>query len=914
MLTLQKETAPPPEKPPRKRKFSAPLIVLFFALVVWSTSDFWLPLFEKAPEEPTRTEVATETSEPTATEDETARDVARDDSDSRGDEESRPSEPSEAPIAESEKSSLDSFFEGCAKSLPDEPSSKTPSEERGEEASSEVEASEALVEDEGANRPKTPVIESFDPAATEAGTRRVATINGAEFAFRYCPPGEFAMGSPEVEFGRRDDERRHKVTLTQGFWTMETELTNEQLEALSGKERIWEEKNRENFPAVYISWNDCAELLTKLNEELNAAPDGWRYALPTEAQWEYACRAGTTGARYGKLDEIAWTDRERHPVGEKKPNAWGLCDMLGNVDEWVADYSGAYPKKDVVDPTGAKRAFSRVFRGGGWDKKDEGYRAANRNGYAPDAREFDIGARFALVPISKGGEPSSGFDAPDLPESETFDLENPVPGTRCVATINDVEFAFRYCPPTTFEIGSSDGANYGVPSRKTTLAPGYWLMETELTQKQWDAIAGGNPSCYKHAQYPVESVSWNDCQKFVTCLNEDLNAAPKGWRFSLPTEIQWERACRAGSTKPLYGELEEIAWHYDNSSLRTNLVAEKKPNAWGFYDMIGNVKEWVADWSVFGSTSKFEKEPYRAALGGDCFDKEDVLQYDYRERFKTDYFSPTVGARLALVPTTELQDGERNREDESRSTDEEPASSESEPDAGARLVARVDGLEIAFRYCPPGEFAMGSPDSEKGRTSDETRHNVTLTKGFWLMETETTREQLDALSGEKTDRFDSEMEENLPANFVSWNNLDAFLTKLNEELRLAPRGWRFALPTEAQWEYACRAGTTKARYGKLDEIAWTDDERRPVGLKKPNPWGFYDMIGNVGEWVADWFGDYPKGRVVDPTGPASGERRVYRGSDWKKDAENFRAARRIELNPDYGGTDVGVRLALVPEP
>ena len=173
--------------------------------------------------------------------------------------------------------------------------------------------------------------------------------------------------------------------------------------------------------------------------------------------------------------------------------------------------------------------------------------------------------------------------------------------------------------------------------------------------------------------------------------------------------------------------------------------------------------------------------------------------------------------------------------------------------AGERNTLIAFGEEFAFHYCPPGTFTMGSPEDEERRRDDETQHEVTLTRGFWLMETPVTQEQWRAVMGNSPSKNSGEA--NLPVENVSWNDFQEFIGKLNDGV-FSPNGRVFSLPTEAQWEYACRAGTTGARYDDLDIIAWSDendldDKPRPVGLKKPNAWGIYDTLGNV------WEGEYP---------------------------------------------------------
>jgi formylglycine-generating enzyme required for sulfatase activity len=204
-----------------------------------------------------------------------------------------------------------------------------------------------------------------------------------------------------------------------------------------------------------------------------------------------------------------------------------------------------------------------------------------------------------------------------------------------------------------------------------------------------------------------------------------------------------------------------------------------------------------------------------------------------------------------------------------------------------------------------GSFTMGSGSDA---------HEVTLTKGYWLGKTEVTQGQWEALMGNSLSYFKGS---DRPVENVSWEDAMSFCRKLTERERAAgrlPEGYAYILPTEAQWEYACRAGTTGDYAGSLDSMGWYDQnsggQTHAVGHKQANAWGLYDMHGNVWEWCADWYGNYPGGSVCDPSGAASGTSRVYRGGGWDSPATGCLSAIRIRFGPGYRGYYLGFRLAL----
>jgi len=216
-----------------------------------------------------------------------------------------------------------------------------------------------------------------------------------------------------------------------------------------------------------------------------------------------------------------------------------------------------------------------------------------------------------------------------------------------------------------------------------------------------------------------------------------------------------------------------------------------------------------------------------------------------------------------------------------------------------------------FVLIPAGTFMMGSPEDEIGRWDNETLHQVTISKPFYLQTTPVTQRQWEVVMGSNPS---FEIGENQPVERVSWNDVQEFISKLNTQ-----SGKNYRLPTEAEWEYACRAGSTgKYCFGDdetiLGEFAWyldnSDFDTHPVGLKRPNDWGLYDMHGNVWEWVQDWYGVYPSSSVTDSEGPSSDSCRVLRGGWANNRAMYSRAAIRSRNNPDFRSLDYGFRVAV----
>ena len=236
-------------------------------------------------------------------------------------------------------------------------------------------------------------------------------------------------------------------------------------------------------------------------------------------------------------------------------------------------------------------------------------------------------------------------------------------------------------------------------------------------------------------------------------------------------------------------------------------------------------------------------------------------------------------------------------------------------DGSEAVLTLPDGVEMEFVWCPPGTFMMGSPEDEESRQDDETQHEVTLTKGFWLGKYEVTQAQWQEVMGNNPSYYEGDGQR--PVDTVSWDDCKQFIAKLN----VSSEG-PFRLPTEAEWEYACRAGsTTSYCFGddeaELGEYAWyqanSGEQTHLVGQKTPNAWGLHDMHGNVWEWCQDWRGGFLSSTIVDPTGPNDWmgrgvPARIKRGGSWNYFATNCRAAYRGWDNPANGVGFNGFRV------
>ena len=489
---------------------------------------------------------------------------------------------------------------------------------------------------------------------------------------------------------------------------------------------------------------------------------------------------------------------------------------------------------------------------------------------------------------------------------------------------DDVELDLIWIEPGTFIMGSPENEighivgiyPYGETQHSETIQYGFWLGKYEVTHEQYKAIMGENPSEFTGGdKKPVENVNWYNAMSFcekLTAREKEAGRLPAGYKYTLPTDVEWEYACRAGTTTAFnngtnipteeqkYGEpcpnLDQVGWYWLNADGTVHTVGQKKPNAWGLYDMHGNVVEWTSSKAL-----GVEGEAY-IMRGGSW----DHFAVDCRSAsFIADKVDPnekrgSYGFRVALSPITNNMD---------------------------ITIPLSNTVSLEMIWIKPGTFTMGSPENELGRSDDEVQHQVTLTKGYWLGKYEVTQAQYEAVTGSNPANFKGS---DRPVENVNWFDAVNFCEKLTEIEKAAgrlPEGYEYTLPTEAQWEYACRAGTAAAlnsgknlsdesECSEMDEVGWygynSDNETHSVGQKMPNAWGLYDMHGNVWEWCLDKYEDYPTSSVTDPVGPDTGVHRVKRGGSLDLIAGSCRSAYRNSYSPEGRDFIFGFRVALAP--
>ena len=522
-------------------------------------------------------------------------------------------------------------------------------------------AAEAVVEKDSSGSPADSIPDHSEQTASNGPPRTFDLGSGISMEFVHIPAGSFDMGSPPNEQYRNVDEGPvRRVEITEAFYLGKYEVTQGQYMAVMGNNPSY--LKSADLPVERVSWEDAVTFCRQL-----AAETGQSCRLPTEAEWEYACRAGSTTAfcYSGSLDASTANFNGNSPYGDGpegkfrmttvtpgsfRANAWGLHDMHGNVWEWCADwYADSYSDMQMTAPQGPSSGTSRVLRGGGWTSTARRSRSAFRFSNRQAARHSTFGFRVVIA------DPDSGSIAPS-PSSRPAALD----------LGNGITMELVHVPAGSFDMGSEANErgreNDEGPVRRVEITKAFYLGKYEVTQDQYAAIMGNDPSHFPGKKLPVEMVSWQDAQEFCRRLSAKTDR-----NCRLPTEAEWEYACRAGTnTAFCYGDSLDARTATFNGSYTysggatgenrrtTTSVGSFKPNAWGLYDMHGNVWEWCRDWydSYTAISTEDPRGPpsgtYRVLRGGSWGSNPVNCRAANRDRSSPNFTNHYYGFRVVL--------------------------------------------------------------------------------------------------------------------------------------------------------------------------------------------------------------------------------------------------------------------------
>ena len=484
-------------------------------------------------------------------------------------------------------------------------------------------------------------------------------------------------------------------------------------------------------------------------------------------------------------------------------------------------------------------------------------------------------------------------------------------GKTYIETAKGLNIKMIYVEGGTFAMGSNSGDDDEKPVHNVTL-DSYYIGETEITQAQWRAVMGSNPSYFTGDNRPVERVSWDDAQAFCKKLSELT-----GRCYVLPTEAQWEYAARGGNQSKGYiysgsDNIDEVATCRSNSENDHSNVKSKKPNKLGIYDMSGNVYEWCSDWYGNYSTSSQinpqgpKSGSNRVLRGGSWRNHAGSCRVANRGDGNPSSTYSNFGFRVACLPGNATSTAiETPKWVDIKIVKDLNTNIESK---GKIYIETAKELNLKMIYVKGGTFAMGSTS---GSDDEKPVHNVTL-DSYYIGETEITQAQWYTVMGFNPSEWTGD---NRPVECVSWHDAQEFCRKLSELT-----GKRYVLPTEAQWEYAARGGNQSKGYtysgsNNIDEVAKCGSSsggHSNVKSKNPNELGIYDMSGNVWEWCSDWKDLYSSSSQTNPQGPNSGDYRVLRGGSWGSRASGCHVANRRSNEPSYAYGNCGFRVVCLP--
>jgi len=809
-----------------------------------------------------------------------------------------------------------------------------------------------------------------------------------KLVLRRVEPGWFTMGLKESDFQSATNSELHRVELTIPFYAAVFECTQRQwTNVMGGVSADWPGDARPvstSFEdlrggATGRSWPSSSEVeATSFMGLVRAKTGVSSFDLPTEAQWEYACRASTdtgfnngrdSGNRFtdGCVDEVAryagnsgWvfktSEMENVEYGEwdgvggfdhlanagsYRPNSWGVHDMHGNVWEICLDWYGPLTSEIEIDPVGPENGLKRISRGGAWNSWAEMCASGTRS---EGASRHDVeGFRLFL------------HDAPAVVEAP---IVAPAGLTATTNRTGDVSLSW----------GPVAGAYaYQIRRSKTgAFEDGTWLNTvTNTAYADWTAESRADYSYWVRAQFESGRVGqWSEaaegCRHKYYTVHFNANG---GTGTMADLELQFDRSqaltanafAKSGNVfagwattvggSALYADGEAVenlslepgavvtlyaCWATSSYTVKFNKNASAATGTMADQTMTRNA-------SAALRANAFVRAGYRfagwatSASGAKVYnDKQSVKNITTGSSITLYAVWEALTAKNALYMVIDLSGGANASSYPVTYLSAVPSGGWTDTYKTTRLV---------LRRVEAGTFTMGSPTSESGRSSDETQHKVTFSKPFYIGVFEVTQKQYSLVMGSNPSHYKGDKK---PVNGVSWNTLRGSSSTYNwpsvgtvasgsffGKVRSRIGSQKFDLPTESQWEYACRAGTT-TRYnnGSNASDGWkglcsgyvSSSGPSNVGSYKANKWGLYDMHGNVWEWCLDWGGKYPTSATTDPKGPNSGSNRRVRGGShncYESSHGGWRSARRGSIAPSKNADNsidyIGFRACLTIE-
>ena len=824
--------------------------------------------------------------------------------------------------------------------------------------------------------------------------------------------GTFLMGSPDgtgsqpKEPCRNTNETQHKVTLTNNFEIQTTEVTQGQFQALMSYNPSSFTSCGVNCPVEQVTWHEAAAYANALSTNAGLKPcytctgsgksvvcqeatafSGQNiytcpgYRLPTDAEWEYAYRAGTTTAFYtGSItncnaadtnaDKIGWYCANSkvgysgcyngsslpcggscmgiHPVQKKAANSFGLYDMGGNTWEWCHDvYKADLGSSPVTDPATATSGTSRVLRGGSWRGAPYGIRAAQRIDSIPTYRDNNHGFRCVRTmlpdPIAHWRlDEGSGTVAYDYSKnSNTGAVHGATWATGIVGDALRFDGVNDYVSvphSNTIDVGKGAfSVSMWFMSTGQALQPYLMGKNYGASSKFWGINIYGKPASTLCTHGAAAVIHDGTSTSEVGCM--------AGW-----TNNTWHHLAvvREGGSGPIKLYLDGVL--NDTKTDNSGTVNSNAKIVIGKIDNSGDPRYFeglIDDVQIFDRALTTGQVYSQYAAVPACDDKVKNGQ-EIDVDCGGSRCNKCADTKKCTKPSDCLSGVCTGKICQKGCIHQAVVKS-----------CHKDAQGIEWCGIPGGCFQMGSPDGtgtqpkENCREAKETQHQVTLTNNFEIQSTEVTQGQYKALMSSNPSKFTS-CGLTCPVEMTNWHMAAAYCNALSTKAGLTTcytcagsgasvtcqvattysgqkvyncPGYR--LPTEAEWEYAYRAGTTTAFYNggitscsgtdtNASTIGWyksnTSSATKPVGQKPPNTWGLYDMAGNVNEWPHDWYGSYGSIAVTNPSGPNSGSTRPIRGGSWSHDPVHMRAATRNIYPQHEKHGFIGLRCARTLKP